>query len=74
MCENHNSVFFVLINYILGHSPRASAGSSLMRNFEFNFSERRTFAFSDFCMTLRGFANRTRRIDPKIFVLFRENR
>ena len=41
-----------------------------MRNFDLNVSKRRTFVFSDVCMTLRNFVNCTRRIDPKTFVLF----
>ena len=32
-----------------------SVGTALLRNFDLNFSERRTFVFSDVCMTLRNF-------------------
>ena len=60
---------------MLGHSPRVSAGTSLlsfslslrpilkilsvrtavMVNFDLYFTERRTFIFSDVCMTLRSY-------------------
>ena len=58
--------FFFELQDVLGQSPRVSAGTSLlsfisssvrtalMKNFDLNFSERRTFAFSDVCMTLRS--------------------
>ena len=32
-----------------------SVGSAMMRNFDLNFSQRRTFVFSDACVTLRSF-------------------
>ena len=32
-----------------------SVGTALMRHFDLNFSERRTFVFSDVCMMLRSF-------------------
>ena len=72
---------------IIGKSPRVSAGASLlsfsllqrpvlefqsvrtalMRNFDLYFTKRWTFIFPDV-----AFVNRTRRTDPKTFVLFRE--
>ena len=43
-----------------------------MRNIDLKFSERRTFAFSEDCVTQRGFENCTRRVGPKAFVPFRK--
>ena len=43
-----------------------------MRTFDLNFSKRRSFVFSDVCVTLRSFVNRKGRTGPKTFGPFLE--
>ena len=49
-----------------------SVGTAKMRNFDLYFTEWWSFVFSDVCVTLVAFVNRTRRNGPKILVPFRK--